>query len=102
MLSADVDFQTLVSAGFEGAIISIGPETDAMIEYFRLADTVVPRLRDLTQTVRSSRWEEVLRVKWGLTFEQASKISTAMQSDLAARASQFPVSIPAYLYQLGS
>lgn len=67
------------------AIISIGPATDQVIQRFNLDDTIITRFRYLTQTVRSSRWEDVLRSgKWGFTFEQAVKISEALQSDLEA------------------
>lgn len=68
---------------FGGAIISIGPNTDAVFDRFQLDDTLLPKLRALTNTVRSSKWESVLRsTKWGLDYEQASKLSSAMIADI--------------------
>lgn len=70
---------------FAGPIISIGPETDATIDRFRFNDSIVTRLRGMIQETRSSRWEEVLRVEWGLTFEQAVTIARALRLDLTSR-----------------
>lgn len=53
-----------------------------MIEYFGLGDSLIPKLRDLAQTIRSSRWEATLRSpKWGLTHEQAADLSSALLAD---------------------
>lgn len=67
---------------FAAPIISIGPETDAAMDRFRFNDSVVTRLRSMMQETRSSRWEEVLRVEWGWTFEQAVTVARALRSDL--------------------
>lgn len=53
-----------------------------MLERFHFDDSIIPRLRNLTRTVRSSRWEEALRTKWGLTFEQSDKLSEALCLDI--------------------
>ncbi|RDB15155.1 hypothetical protein Hypma_004865 [Hypsizygus marmoreus] len=69
--------------GFEGAIISIGVRTDGVLDRFGLADAVIPRLRVITQTVRSSRWEHTLRNgDLALSYEQAANLSRAMERDL--------------------
>lgn len=66
----------------QGFIISIGPQTDLVIEYFGLGDSLIPKLRDLAQTIRSSRWEAVLRSPvWGLTHAQAADLSNALLAD---------------------
>lgn len=82
------DKKSDVNGPFGGALISLGPQTDALLQRFHFDDSIVRRLRILTQTVRSSRWEEVLRTdsEWGLTFEQASKISDALSLDITGRA----------------
>lgn len=73
----------LVHDHFGGAIISIGPHTDATLDRFHLPDTLVPRLRNLSTTVRSSKWEATLRTtSWALSFEQASNLSKAMVADI--------------------
>lgn len=89
-----------VNDPFEGALISIGPHTDAMVERFRFDDSIVRRLRILTQTVRSSQWEEVLCTdpKWGLTFQQAVKISEALCLDITGRALVSYLEHPLWLY----
>lgn len=75
--------------GYQGAIISIGAQTDSVLDRFDLDDKLVPRLRVLTQTVRSSRWETVLRSRrFGLTYEQAAKLTDAMLKDIERTAAQ--------------
>jgi hypothetical protein len=72
--------------GFHGALISIGPETDAVIDRFGLDDNLLPRLRVLTHRVRSSRWETVLRTPhWGLSYEQSANLAGAMRADICGR-----------------
>lgn len=69
--------------GFGGAIISLGPHTDAVLDHFNLSDTLLPRLRVLTTTVRSSKWEATLRGdQWGLGYDQAINLSNAMLADI--------------------
>jgi hypothetical protein len=69
--------------GFHGALISIGPETDAVIDCFGLDDNLLPRLQVLTHQVRSSRWETILRSPhWGLSYEQSANLARAMQADI--------------------
>lgn len=73
--------------GFLGSIISIGPQTDSVIDHFELSDTLVPRLRHLSKTVRSSRWEAALHASdWGLSSEQAVKLSSALLLDIELNA----------------
>ena len=75
--------------GFQGALISIGPETDAVIDRFGLNDNLVPRLRVLTCKILSSRWETVLRTpNWGLSYEQSTNLAKAMQADICGHQSQ--------------
>jgi hypothetical protein len=89
--------------GFDGAIISIGPQTDAVLDHFKLDDAIIPRLRVLTRKVRNTQWESVLRTpQWGLSYEQASSLSRAMLADLkhrtpkTVRVSFFSLDILAY------
>lgn len=64
-------------------LISIGPMTDTVLDRFSLGDDILPRLHTLVSTVRSSRWEAVLRgTPWNLTYEQASNLSNALLFDL--------------------
>ena len=49
-------------------LISIGPNSDAILDRFGLGDNLLPRLHTLVRTARSSRWEAVLRPSpWHLT-----------------------------------
>ncbi|KIK13750.1 hypothetical protein PISMIDRAFT_118264 [Pisolithus microcarpus 441] len=64
-------------------LISIGPNTDAILDCFSLGDEVLPHLYVLVGTVHSSHWEVVLRAKpWNLTYEQASNLSRALLADI--------------------
>ncbi|KAG1843380.1 hypothetical protein DFJ58DRAFT_731671 [Suillus subalutaceus] len=68
---------------FSPPLISIGPNTDAALDRFKLGDELLPKLRVLVGTVRSSRWELVLRSqKWDLNYEQASILANALLADL--------------------
>ena len=82
----------LIDDGFKGAIISIGPHTDAIIDCYNLDDKLLSSLRVLSTTIRSSKWEAELR-NWGLNFEQASKLSTAMLADLNCRVPSAPIKV---------
>jgi hypothetical protein len=54
-----------------------------VLDRFKMGDEVILKLRQLMSTVRSSRWEAVLRSpKWDLTFEQAVNIAKALNADL--------------------
>lgn len=64
-------------------LISLGPNTDAVLDRFDLGDKLLPRLHVFVRTVRSSRWEAALRTApWSLTFEQAANLSRALLADL--------------------
>ena len=64
-------------------LISLGPNTDAILDRFSLGDDLLPRLHTLVGTIRSSHWEAVLRAApWNLTYEQASNLSNALSADL--------------------
>ena len=68
--------------GFQGAIISVGPETDQVLGYHGIDDDIIPRLRVLAQTVKSSHWKFKLRdPQYKLTTEQAVDIAEAMMND---------------------
>lgn len=69
----------------EEPIISLGPRTDAILDRFELDDTLIPKLRNMIKTVRSTRWEAVLRTpEWGLSFEQAVSLAKALRQDIRA------------------
>jgi hypothetical protein len=64
-------------------LISLGPNTDAILDRFSLGDDLLPRLHTLVRKVHSSRWEAVLRAApWDLTYEQAFNLSNALAADL--------------------
>ena len=64
-------------------LISIGPNSDAVLDRFKLGDDLLPRLHTLVRTARSSRWEMVLRSSpWNLSSEQALNLSRALFADL--------------------
>lgn len=70
-------------------IISLGPRTDAILDRFEFDDTFILKLRDMMKTVRSSRWEAVLRTpQWGLSFEQAVSLAKALRRDIQANSSE--------------
>ena len=63
-------------------IISLGPNTDTVLDRFGLSDQVIPRLRELVATVRSSRWEVTLRSSpWNLNYKQAVNLQMALHAD---------------------
>ncbi|KAF8120561.1 hypothetical protein EV363DRAFT_1091122, partial [Boletus edulis] len=63
-------------------IISLGPNTDAVLDRFGMSDQVIPRLHRLVATVRSSRWEVALRNSpWNLNYEQAANLQKALYAD---------------------
>ncbi|KAG6372114.1 hypothetical protein JVT61DRAFT_8828 [Boletus reticuloceps] len=65
------------------ALISIGFHSDAVLEWFKLGDDILPRLHKLITTVRSSRWEAVLvAAPWNMSREQAFNLSRALSADL--------------------
>jgi hypothetical protein len=68
---------------FGPPLIGIGPNTDAVIDRFKMGDQPILKLRELITTVRSSRWEVILRSpKWDSTYEQASNLMAALHADL--------------------
>ena len=78
-----VSVPTTLHDRFGDALISIGPHMDAVLDHFHLDDALIPRLRVLTTTVRSSKWEIALRnPQWGLNYEQAFSLSNAMIADI--------------------
>lgn len=81
-------------------LISIGPRTDAIIDRFKMDDTVLLRLHQLVGSVRSSRWEAVLRSsKWNLTYEEASNLTNALLADIqgtTAITKVFPFELSVY------
>ena len=66
------------------ALISIGSATDAALDYLRISDQIIPRLRAMTTTFRSSRWVSVLESsEFGhLSRENATILAAALLSDI--------------------
>ncbi|KAF8878305.1 hypothetical protein BD779DRAFT_1474828 [Infundibulicybe gibba] len=65
-----------VPPGPQKVILSIGPNTDTILDVFELPDSLIPRLQVLMSTTRSTRWESALSgPEWGLTPKQASNVS---------------------------
>ena len=74
----------LMATGLNCAIISIGPHTDRILDELGLEDLLILRLHQLVSTVRSSRWESVLRSShYGLRPDQAACLNLALFDDLA-------------------
>jgi hypothetical protein len=72
------------------AIISIGPQTNAVIDAFELRDEIIPHLRFLIRHTRSQLWEMELRKDyWQFTEEQAKIISCALIADVSTAVSCF-------------
>ena len=72
--------------GFNGAIISLGPETDGLMKKYGFPDTFIPCLHVLSRQVRSSDWQSTLRSRdWGLTLEQLTNIAKAMEHDIMGK-----------------
>ncbi|KAG2741523.1 hypothetical protein P692DRAFT_20750803 [Suillus brevipes Sb2] len=68
---------------FSPPLISIGPNTDATLDQFKLGDKLLTKLCVLVGTVRSSRWESVFRSQqWDLTYKQASVLVMSLLADL--------------------
>lgn len=64
-------------------IISIGANTDAVLDQFSLSDQIIPRLCKLVATIRSSCWEVILwNPSWNLNYEQAANLQRAFHADL--------------------
>jgi len=64
-------------------LISIGPNTNAALDQLELGDEILPKLRALARTVRSSRWEAVfMSPKWNLAPGHAAILSNALLADL--------------------
>ena len=54
------------------------------MDRFGLSDLIIPRLRQLVCSTRSSRWEAtLLSPEWGMTSVQARLLSRAMLADIA-------------------
>ena len=82
------------------AIISISEKTNRVLDHFGIADSVIPRLRKLVCTVRSSRWEEVLHSpEWGLTSTQAKTMSKALLADISQEITKEKVRFHFILHQ---
>jgi hypothetical protein len=82
-----VEYPTLQSErAHHGAIISIGPKTDCILDLLELGDQIIPHLRHLIRTTRSGNWViELQKKEWGLTGRRdAQMISEALLADVKA------------------
>ncbi|KAG6905187.1 hypothetical protein DXG01_004375 [Tephrocybe rancida] len=81
---------TTVDNGFSGAIISIGPRTDAVLDRFKLEAQEIPKLCSLSFNERSSKWEEAMRSTghFSYSYEIASTMAEAMRADLGVQGNQ--------------
>jgi hypothetical protein len=69
MLIKDLAPHKSAADGFQGAIISIGPHTDAALDQFGLDDNLVPCFHILACTICNAKWERTLQtVYWGLSY----------------------------------
>lgn len=65
------------------SLLSIDPNTDAVLDHFKISDEAIFKLRELITTVCSSCWEVVLRSpKWDVTYEQVANLTKALHADL--------------------
>jgi hypothetical protein len=72
------------------AIISIGPQTDAVLDALKFRDEILPHLHFLIRHTRSRLWETELRKEqWQLSGEQAKQISRALIADVSVVVSYF-------------
>ena len=71
--------------GFGGIIMSIGPNTDLLFQETRIPDSIIPRLRCIAQTVRSSDWEVAIKAKWDFPPQLVSRLALAMKADFLAK-----------------
>ena len=74
----------LTTTGLMCAIISIGLQTDRALDELDLDDLLIPHLRQLVSTVRSSKWESTLCSSgYGLQPDEAAHLKIALLEDLA-------------------
>ena len=74
------------------ALISIGPNMDAILDRCNLGDKLLPSLHSLASKVCSSRWAAALRSSpWNLSYEQASNLAGTLIADL--RGNDFAVTL---------
>ncbi|KAG6905993.1 hypothetical protein DXG01_016435 [Tephrocybe rancida] len=74
---------SMVDDGFSGAIVSLGPCTDAVIDRFAFKVQEIPKLCRVIQSERSGKWEEKLHAgEFRYSFEQASTMLEALKADL--------------------
>lgn len=65
------------------ATISIWPRTNAVMMQFELPDSLIPQIRDVVCTIRSTEWQqEFQKCEWGLNEEQSLTLTKAMLADL--------------------
>ena len=65
------------------AIVSIGPQTDSILDELDIEDRIIPYLRFLLRSTWSSCWAvELQRSQWGFNHEDAVKIAEAMLNDV--------------------
>ncbi|KAG6377664.1 hypothetical protein JVT61DRAFT_14429 [Boletus reticuloceps] len=63
-------------------ILSIGPNSDVVLDRFNFGDELIPGLRKLVETTWDTRWEAKLHeALWNLTFEQAFNLSRTLSAD---------------------
>lgn len=82
------------------ALISIGPNTDAVLDQFELGDNLLLCLHHLITSIWSSCWEVILRLApWNLSYEQASNLSKAITADLRGT-SNFSVNMVQFAFPI--
>ncbi|KAG6913184.1 hypothetical protein DXG01_008978 [Tephrocybe rancida] len=82
-IRAKPGWESTVEDGFLGTIVSIGPQTDAVIDHFSFLAQEIPKLRVLTQRNQSSCWEVLMRVgEFRYSYEQAATMFEALKADL--------------------
>ena len=68
------------------AIISIGKEMDTAVDDFGLPEATISRLCLLACLTRSTNWEKAFSgQEWGLTKEQAKRLSKALLMDITGK-----------------
>jgi hypothetical protein len=63
-------------------IMSLGPNTDKFLDTHKLSDDIIPKLFQMTLTVRNSRWARVLQEDgWNMNAQMATQLSQALLDD---------------------
>jgi hypothetical protein len=76
-------FKTPRDEAPHGALISIGPNTDSVLDALNISAQIIPHLRFLVRFTSSRRWvTELQKHGWSLSPDEAAQIAHALIMDL--------------------